>query len=82
MTFEVSSCEEIISFFDSNVNEDESISDSNEVQFDSLGNGLLSKLNLFNIFLASNSLSNIAYFFNIQEVYMGLLTPPPKSRFS
>ncbi len=79
------SCKEIISFIteiDSEVTEDEGLADSNEVHFNAIGCGIVNNQDRFNFSFSSNSLSNISYFFNIQEIYLGLSTPPPKSLFS
>ena len=85
VVFQEASYKEIISFIteiDSEVTEDEGLTDSNEVHFNSIASGLINSQERFSFVFLSNSLSNISYFFNIQEIYLGLTTPPPKFSFS
>ena len=83
--FQKSSSQEIICFINEingEVTEDEGLTDSNEIHFDSLGSGIINSKVHFNFNFLNNSLSTISYFFNIHEIYLGLSPPPPKSLFT
>lgn len=71
-----------LDIIDTELGEDDGISDSNEVSISDSLNGQINHQERFNFSFLRNHLPKRSDFFNLQEIYLGLSTPPPKSFFS
>lgn len=84
IAFNGTSLKELYSYvdeIDTQISDDDT-THSNEVHCDTQISGLINCQEGLNFIFLSNHLSTLSYFFNTQEIYLGLSTPPPKISFS